>query len=104
MNKRPTFFHSQRCFLDFLFLIPKSCLKLGVRLIHKCGLYTSLYGNCYIKHLDYLLGKSLFTRILINGSDNALLIKLQGRGLCENCMRIMFCNVDPFIYYDTLGV
>ena len=37
-----------------------------------------------IKHLDYLLGKSLFTRILINGSNNALLIKLQGSGLCEN--------------------
>ena len=45
MNKRPTFFHWQRCFSDFLFFFsPKSYLKLGEQLIHKCGLYTSLYG------------------------------------------------------------
>ena len=27
---------------------PKSCLKLGVRLIHKCSLYTSLYSTCLL--------------------------------------------------------
>ena len=54
-----------------------------------CSLYTSaaytqVFMVTVVKHLDYLLGKSLFTTILINGSNNALLIKLQGSGLCEN--------------------
>ena len=40
------FFSLTRCFLDFFFFFfPKSCLKLEVWLIHKCGLYTSLYGT-----------------------------------------------------------
>ena len=60
--------------MDFF---PEIMLEIGAA-------YTRVFMVTVIKHLDYLLGKSLFTRILINGSNNALLIKFQGSGLCEN--------------------
>ena len=41
------FFSLTKVLFGLLIFFPKSCLKLGVRLIHKCSLYTSLYGNCY---------------------------------------------------------
>ena len=34
-----------------LIFFPTSCLKIGMQLIHECGLYTSLYGKIlYLKH------------------------------------------------------
>jgi len=56
VNKRPTLFNWQECFLDFLFFSQNHAWKLGVWLIHKCGLYTSLYCKFFTR-FDLLLSK-----------------------------------------------
>ena len=49
------FFQWQECFLDFLFFSRNYAWNLGVRLIHKCGLYTSLYGIWASEAMDWKL-------------------------------------------------
>ena len=62
-NKRQTFFTSQVLFGVFFL---KSCLKVWgaaytrVRLIHECGLYTSLYGIFISVHYVILNLYTLF--------------------------------------------
>ena len=47
VNKRTTFFQWRECFLDFLFYSRNYAWNLGVWLIHKYSLYTSLYGTYF---------------------------------------------------------
>ena len=55
-NKRSPFLQ-KRIFVLFFFF-QNHAWKLGVRLIHECGLYTSFYGNKWIQlcHISNLAG------------------------------------------------
>ena len=64
-------------FFEFLFFFSNHVWKLGVRLIHECGLYTSLYGI-------YLLYFSCIVMLIVLKSDSvSQLIHIVYHNFCD---------------------
>ena len=56
-EQTPNLFLQVECFLE-LFFYQNHAWKLGVRLIHECGLYTSLYGTSKVPFTVYFMLKA----------------------------------------------
>ena len=77
-------------FFGVFIFSPKSCLKVGVWLIHECGLYTSLYSilaNNPVSRHDY----NQVTKCIFHGS-NFPLVQFVFSGVSQ-CMIIKKENI-----------